>query len=201
MRRSTRTTLLALLLAAPIAVQAQDGAPEVPDFSGDWVIDVDQSETMGEKMRDAMLNENSNPRAQARWGRYTDRSRGRMLSAGFSRLTIEQEEDRIRIRYHGGRDRTLLTNGPESEPETAYNIDKVEARWEGAKLAVDMESAGGGSSELWELSVDGQTLFVTTHVEGGERLPGGITFQRVYYSDLQPTSAPQADPEENDGND
>jgi hypothetical protein len=186
--RLKTTIALAGLLTFPLTLPAQEA--DRPDLSGNWTLNEPMSETMREKMTELMEEELANPRARARWDRTRTRERARLSSAPFAGLSIEHEEPRVAIEYSGGRVRELFTDGRELEPDPQFGVEGLTVSWEGARLIVDAETARGRMTEFWEISEDGQRLFVTTSVEMPQRFEDPVSFRRTY--DRQAKTAEEA---------
>jgi hypothetical protein len=187
-----RSIYASLLVLSLLVLPADSFADGVPDLSGTWRLDLENSETLREKARDSALAQSTNPRAQQRWERSETRERQTLEQAPFSLLTLTQEDGLVEIRHRDGRVRSIYTDGRELEPEQAFGIQRSTASWQERRLVIENETPRGSRTELWELSEDRQHLFVTTDVDAGEPY-GRLSFRRVY--DLEP-SAPEAPAEE-----
>ena len=186
--------LLLSMLVVPLVAHAQEA--ERPSLSGTWLINQEESETMREKIGEMLQQQDLNPRARSRWERVQTRGRMSLQNQPFGRLKIDHAEPRVAIEYRSGRLRELYTDGRELEPDEAVGETAVTVTWQGPRLIVDAETVRGRVTEFWDLSDDGERLFVTTQAEMGERFEGPVTFRRVY--DREPAPAESESTESED---
>ena len=109
-RLTLPVALLALVLATPPAVEAQE-----VDFSGTWTLDLDASE-------------------------LPERPRGGRFGQGGATVVVAQSDTELRMRQEGGggsRTVTYALDGRRSTNETPLGPTTTTSRWEGSALVIE----------------------------------------------------------------
>lgn len=185
MRRSTKGRFFVAALASlgPLTSCSSGNmaAPEHPDITGTWVINLEQSDQPG----DQLARERPEGAPGGRPGAASGERRERMAtglavalqnSVAFrieetdSTLTLTGAEGLERVFYPDGQDRQRRIEG--------LGYVRMKTRWKGDKLVVERElEVGVKVTEEFEMAEDGRQLFVTMKISGGAR---GVEFRRVY---------------------
>jgi len=147
----------AIVACFQLVLAAQSGGPDQTDFSGTWVLNSDQSDTMSPGGVD---------------GGGGMGGRGGMGGPGGQGMTlvISQDGDLLSVSQEGGQGGgfkfSLEPGAGPQEVSTGMGGMTVEANWDGRKLIVrqiqDRDTPRGAmkieQDQTWELSADGQTL-------------------------------------------
>jgi len=199
-RRGTRTTLWALRLMLAGTVIAP--AVEMPNLSGDWQLNRDQSDDPEKVMKEARSSGGSGGgfsgggtgrgghghggggmgRGGGGRGDSGDSPNG-APSGGFASLQtlqIRHAEPTLSITDAAGRERVLYTDGRRTEEERSHGgSTAVTASWKDGHLEVVAKPENGGKIvETYAVSADRSQLIVTTKVDGSRG--GSFTIRRVY---------------------
>ena len=194
--RFARVPLAALVWVSAFGL----GAMDLPDLSGTWRLNKDQSDTFKSS---AWPSRGANASPGGGFGRggvhiggrRGDGGRGGGLdpdvAAAFQTLVIEHKDPRLSITDALGRSRVVYTDGRKTEEEHSHGgTTKVEAQWKDGRVEiVSKPETGSKSTEDFSVAADHSQLRVTIKVEG-ER--GDSTIHLVY--DALPAGAPVAPP-------
>jgi len=211
----TRTTLWALRLMLAGTVIS---AAEMPNLSGDWQLNKDQSDDPEKVMKEARSSGGSGGsgysgggmgRGGGRhgggggWGggggRGSGSGSGDSSSGGagggyaaLQTLQIKHQEPTLAITDAAGRERVLYTDGRKTEEERSHGgTTAVTASWKDGHLEVVAKPENGGKIvETYAVSADHSQLTVTTKVDNSRG--GSFTIRRVYDA-VQP-GAPKPTP-------
>lgn len=189
-----RIAALSLLVTALApSVRASDSAPARPDFTGHWLLNVNESDSP--RMtggwpeggggrggmpggRDGMMHHGERGGGSAR----SSSSRPSLtlpedmvLELADSELTVSQRGLTVR-RLEFGEVKPPV-DPKSASPEEALRFP---ARWDGATIvSVHPSRRGDKVTETWKLSKDGNQLEVRVHVPSSEDRPA-MEFRRVY---------------------
>jgi hypothetical protein len=199
----TSMAVLALALAVPPFARAEE--PPAPAFSGRWTLDTEKSEDGRAKMREALAQRGGRgggPRGGGAGGGYGGGAGGggargggghggrggpggapggdafretmRTLVEAPPALTITQTPQEITILEEDGRLRALH---PDHKEYKGTGGEKIETRWDGARLVVETRSEHG--PRLVETFEGGaEELVAVARLEGGRGEP--VSVRRVY---------------------
>ncbi|HKD16452.1 MAG TPA: hypothetical protein VKG23_01195 [Thermoanaerobaculia bacterium] len=197
------TTLGIALAAATLAGPQGLAALDLPNLTGTWQLNKDQSDDPEKVMKDARSSGGGGGRGFSGgggggmgMGRHHggggggrggngDSSSG--SSGGFDErfaaletLTIEHKDPTLSITNAAGRERTLYTDGRKTEEEHSYGgTTAVTASWKDGHLeVVSKPESGAKITETYAVAADRSQMTVTTKVEGGRS--GSYTIRRVY---------------------
>lgn len=184
-------------------------AAERPDFSGSWKLNEQLSENPRDKMMEQRKKRYPDAGSSGRdgagmgdggmrgdgkgsGGRDGTQERIKAMAERIQSIEIAHRDPQMDLRFADGREWTVFTDGRAIEDDFEGGIFEAKARWKGgSQVVVKAESTYGGKlTETYELSENGQQLYVTTKMEGDGRRPN-ITFRRVYDKALVP--APSSD--------
>lgn len=191
-RGATLALLLAggsLLLASCSETQALESEPDAVtgsaalvqhpvDLSGTWKVNTDESDDPREVLGS---RRGQGPRAGARGdsagrgfrrpgGRGGPRPGGRFGEGQQRRgeLTITQTDDSVILSHGGRRSITITPDGQTVTKEGRRGEHQITGKWEGQVLVVVHSGPRGETmTRSFELSADGQQLFLTHKLEGG----------------------------------
>jgi len=164
-------------------------APEHPDITGPWVVNLELSD----KPSDQMARQPPQGRPGGRPGGRPDGDSDRQtrMQTGLAILLqnsvafrIEEKDSTIILTGAEGLVRMFRPDGLEREKrfEGLGNL-VMKSRWKGDKLVVERTLEGGAKiTEEFELSEDGSQLIVDMKISGG---PRGIEFRRVYDAGIE----------------
>ena len=217
-----RNTTLGIALAAAAFAAAQGlAALDLPNLTGTWQLNKDQSDDPERVMKDARSSSSGGSRGYSGGsggggggmgmgrhhggggGRGGNGDSGSSSSGGFDErfaaletLTIEHKDPTLSITNAAGRDRTLYTDGRKTEEEHSYGgTTAVTASWKDGHLeVVSKPESGAKITETYAVSADRSQMTVTTKVEGGRS--GSYAIRRVYDSAAPggPKAAPNKAP-------
>lgn len=173
-------------LAATFLVSACSGgsgiAPEHPDITGTWVINLEQSDRPGDQMErrrppgapgqrpPGEPGGERRERFQQGFALILQNSVAFKISESDSTLTLVGAEGIERVLTPDGQDRVRRIEG-------LGNVT-VKARWKGDKLVVERTlETGAKITETFELAAEGRQLHIELKISGGPRT---IEFRRVY---------------------
>lgn len=203
MATSKRMTLVGSALSYLLLASVQFDtslAAERPDFSGTWKLNKELSENPRDKLMEQRKNrEYGGGRPPdggdvARGGGGLGRGgtgegvgrdgiqeRLKAMTERIQSIEIDHREPQLELRFADGHERTIYTDGRTSEDDFESGIFEAKGKWKsGSQVFVKAESSYGGKlTETYELSENGQQLYVTTKIEGDGRRPN-LTFRRVY---------------------
>jgi hypothetical protein len=195
--------LVLAMVVCTVPALAQSGRPAAEsmsttvDLSGKWQLNRDQSDKPQDRMRGMMgdrggpggagggfpggAQRGDSPRAGGE-GQEGQRPRGRMMMP--ETLDISQHDNTVEVVESGAgggsRTRSFVANGEAVESDNGRGKSQTSAQWEGKSLVVTtVRERGGRSTETYNLSEDGNQLFVTVKIES-DRMPEPISFRRVY---------------------
>jgi hypothetical protein len=185
MRSTVRLLTITFSVPAAVAwVSCSSGAgvaPEHPDLTGTWVIDLEQSDDLSDTMERRPPPGGPGDRRPAGGG---DRRGGLQMGTasllqssvafkieeGDSTLTLKGAEGVTRVFHPDGQERQERIEG--------LGTVMVKSRWKGSKLVVERTlEVGVKITEEVELANDGQQLLVKMKISGG---PRSLEFRRVY---------------------
>lgn len=183
-------------------------AKERPDFSGHWRLNTfisdDPIEEMNKATREMLRSERISERGPRRLGRgglgVGNVMRGETGARGeredveirfqniqLSARTLEitHEEPELIIRYPGGREVTLFTDGRVEKREWGFGPVETRARWKkkGKLVVKSTDDEGRTTTEKYELTFEGKQLKLVTDVEGHRPAP---SFNYTRFYDLTP---------------
>lgn len=198
-----KNTTLVLALAAAVAAAPPLAAVDLPNLSGAWQLNKDQSDDPQKVMQDARSSDGGGGRSGGFSGGGMGGGMGRHHGGGGSRggsgdssssgsggfderqaaletLQIDHKDPSLSITDAAGRARTLYTDGRKTEEEHSYGgTTAVTASWKDGHLeVVSKPESGAKITETYAVAADHSQLTVTTKVEGGRR--GSYTIRRVY---------------------
>jgi hypothetical protein len=176
-------------------------AVEMPNLSGEWQLNKDQSDDPEKVMQEARSSGGSGGGFSGggmgrgggmRHGGGGGRGGGRgdsgdassgAPSGGFATLQtlqIRHDEPALSITDAAGRERVLTTDGRKTEEERSRGgTTAVTASWKDGHLeVVSKPEKGGKIVETYAISADRTQLTVTTKVDGSRG--GSFTIRRVY---------------------
>lgn len=211
----TKTILWALRLMLAGTVIAP--AAEMPNLSGDWQLNRDQSDDPEKVMKEARSSGGSGGSGYSGGG--MGRGGGRHGGGGFGggggrgssgrsesgdtssagggyaalqTLQIKHQEPSLTITDAAGRERALYTDGRKTQEERSHGgTTAVTASWKDGHLEVVAKPENGGKIvETYAVSADHTQLTVTTRVDNSRG--GSFTIRRVYDA-VQP-GAPKPTP-------
>jgi len=187
-------------------------AAERPDFSGSWQLNEERSENPRDKMMEKMgggrgrggsggmggggMRGGGGPGGRGGGSREDVQARFEARSERIKALEILHEDPELVIGFSDGSKRTIYTDGREVSENVAAGVFESKTKWKGnSYLVFKLESPNGAEiTEIYELDVSGDLLFVTTKLEGEGRRPD-VSFKRVY--DRVAADVPvEPDPEE-----
>ena len=157
-------------------------APDHPDITGTWVINLEQSDRPGDQM------ERERPRGAPGQRPAGDPSgeRRERFQQGFALMLqnsvafkITESDSTLTLIGAEGIERVLTPDGQERvrRIEGLGNVT-VKARWKGDKLVVERTlETGVKITETIQLASEGRQLFLELKISGGPRT---IEFRRVY---------------------
>ena len=164
-------------------------APEHPDITGPWVVNLELSDKPGDQMPRQPPQGAPSGRPGGRPGGGGDRQA--RMQTGLAILLqnsvafrIEEADSIIILTGAEGLVRKFLPDGQEREQrfEGLGNV-VMKSRWKGDKLVVERTLEGGAKiTEEFELSEDGRQLIVDMKISG---VPRGIEFRRVYDAGIE----------------
>jgi len=196
---------LSCLLMGSVQVDTSLAA-ERPDFSGSWKLNEELSENPRDKMMEQMKNRGPagglppgggdsrrGGEGMGSGGRDGMQERFKAMNERIQSIEIAHQDPQLDLRFADGRERTIYTDGRAIEDDFEGGIFEAKGKWKGgSRVVVKAESTYGGKiTETYELSEDGQQLYVTTKMEGDGRRPS-ITFRRVYDKALVTASSGDA---------
>lgn len=206
------TRLGIALAAAAFAGTESLAALDLPNLSGTWQLNKDQSDDPAKVIRDARSSSDGGGRGFSGGGMGMGRHHGGggggrgsgdsssgSSSGGFDErftaletLQIDHKDPSLSITDAAGRERTLYTDGRKTEEEHSYGgTTAVTASWKDGHLeVVSKPESGAKITETYTVAADHSQMTVTTKVEGGRS--GSYTIHRVYDA-VQPGS-PKAAP-------
>jgi hypothetical protein len=181
----TGFTRLATVAAAGLLSACSGGsgiAPDHPDITGTWVINLEQSDRPGDQM------ERERPRGapgQRPPGEPGGERRER-FQQGFALILqnsvafkISESDSTLTLVGAEGIERELIPDGVERvrRIEGLGNVT-VKTRWKGEKLVIERTlETGVKITETLELAAEGRQLHLELKISGG---PRAIEFRRVY---------------------
>jgi hypothetical protein len=192
MTRAFGRTLWVLVAALAVSASPAEAAsePEKPSFSGTWQLNEDESDDPREKMQEMRAKRGGmggpggggssmGGPGGGMGGRGGEGSgSGEVMGQGLTRLEIRHEEPRLLVIDADDRDRTIYTDGRKVKRDSERGLVEVQAKWKKDKLVVERKQGRGGTlKETYELSPNGDQLYVTTKMGG--RM-GSMKFRRVY---------------------
>lgn len=189
MRINPTALIVGAALAAPLVslagCSAAGGpAPELPDFSGTWVLNFDESEDPRAQMqRDRPpgpgVPPGARPAARPRVNPEEMQTRMRAILQGQLAFKLIQTDSTVTFAGAEGAQLVYRTDGRwEGQSVEGLGDIRVRARWKGRKLVLDREFENGLKvSQTYELAPDGGQLHVKVKLSGGPRT---IEFRRVY---------------------
>jgi len=208
-----KNTTLGIALAAATFTAAQGlAALDLPNLSGTWQLNKDQSDDPEKVIKDAR-SESGGGRGSSGGGMGMGRHHGGGGGGGGSRggsgdssssggfnerfaaletLQIQHKDPTLEITDAAGRERTLYTDGRKTEEEHSYGgTTAVTASWKDGHLeVVSKPESGAKITETYAVAADRSQMTVTTKVEGGRS--GSYTIRRVY--DAVAPGVPKAAP-------
>ena len=193
---------IALAAAAALATAQALAALDLPNLTGTWQLNKDQSDDPAKVIRDAR-SENGGGGGGGRggfsgggmgMGRHHGGGGGSRgggsdssSSGGFNErfaaletLQIDHKDPSLEITDAAGRERTLYTDGRKTEEEHSYGgTTAVTASWKDGHLeVVSKPESGAKITETYAVAADHSQMTVTTKVDGGRS--GSYTIRRVY---------------------
>lgn len=175
-----------LLLSACSGLAACSGgsgiAPDHPDITGTWVINLEQSDRPGDQMERRRPPGAPGQRPPGEPGG----ERRERFQQGFALLLqnsvafkISETDSTLTLVGAEGIERVLSPDGQERvrRIEGLGNVT-VKTRWKGDKLVIERTlETGVKITETFELASEGRQLFLELKISGGPRT---IDFRRVY---------------------
>lgn len=144
-----------LMAAGVIALLVAGWAAAVPNFSGEWTINVDKSD----------------------FGPQPPQRKSQTIEHKDPQLTIK-----VVVKTDDGERRGELkytTDGKECTNDVMGNVVKSVAKWDGAKLVIDSKANFNGNDialhDVWSLAAGGKTLTIERHFKG----PNGEADQKL----------------------
>jgi hypothetical protein len=186
MLRVSRLLFTALLaastgLASACSSGAPGVAPEHPDLTGTWVINLEQSDEPGDRIErepppgaPGARRPDAGGERREGWQMGTalllQNSVAFRLEEGDTTLKLTGAEGLTRVFYPDGRERDQRLEG--------LGMVSVKSRWRGDKLVVERTlQVGVKITEEFELSEEGRQLYVKMKISGGRE---ALEFRRVY---------------------
>ena len=227
-----KNTTLGIALAAAAFAAAQGlAALDLPNLSGNWQLNKDQSDDPEKVMKDARSSSGGGSGrgfsggGMGMGGRHHgggggsrgDNGDSSSSGGGFNErfaaletLQIDHKDPTLSITDAAGRGRTLYTDGRKTEEEHSYGgTTAVTASWKDGHLeVVSKPESGAKITETYAIAADHSQMTVTTKVEGGRS--GSYAIRRVYDSVAPGTpkaspkkapTPPPAPPADDDGED
>jgi hypothetical protein len=205
---------LGIALAAATLAPAQGlAALDLPNLTGTWQLNKDQSDDPEKVIKNARSSGGGGGSGFSGGG--TGRHRGggggsggrggngdsssSSSSGGFDErfaaldtLQIDHKDPSLSITDAAGRERTLYTDGRKTEEEHSYGgTTAVTASWKDGHLeVVSKPESGAKITETYTVAADHSQMTVTTKVDGGRS--GSYTIHRVYDAAAPGTSKPGA---------
>jgi hypothetical protein len=189
-------------------------AVEMPNLSGEWQLNKDQSDDPEKVMTDARSSGGGSSGGGmghgggrlgggggwggggGRGGRSDSGDSGSGGAGGWfvalDTLQIKHAEPTVSITDAAGRERVLYTDGRKTEEERSHGgTTAVTASWKDGHLeVVSKPETGGKITETYAVAADRSQLVVTTKVDGSRG--GSFTIRRVY--DAAAAGAPKPTP-------
>jgi hypothetical protein len=161
MIRALRMACIGLALMAHGATVAEEGTA---DFSGTWILNVEQSDDLDETVREALRAHGRNPAA--------GEDRVDYLESGAETLEITQTDAEVTVLHADGRLLTFAVGGKKKG-------DAPAARWEKGRLVLYSNPVGARRSEETLEFVGGEKkLYITTKLIGDRK--ASVSYLRVY---------------------
>jgi hypothetical protein len=194
-----KNTTLGIALAAATLAGAQGlAALDLPNLTGTWQLNKDQSDDPEKVMKNARSSSGGGSGFSGGGmgrhhggggggGRGGNGDSSSSSSGGFDErfaaldtLQIDHKDPSLSITDAAGRARTLYTDGRKTEEEHSYGgTTAVTASWKDGHLeVVSKPETGAKITETYTIAADHSQMTVTTKVEGGRS--GSYTIHRVY---------------------
>ena len=191
--RSIRIPLGVLIWLTAFGV----GAVDLPDLSGTWRLNKEQSDNL--KSTEAWPSRGANAAPGGGFGRCGVHIGGRRpdgggggwpdpdLASALQTLVIDHKDPKLSITDAYGRIRVVYTDGRKTEEEHSQGgTTKVEAQWKDGRVEiVSKPETGSKHVEDYSVAADHSQLRLTIKFEGGR---GETTLRLVY--DALPAGAP-----------
>lgn len=181
------------VLALATTARATDIPPERPDFTGHWLLNVNESDSprMSGGWPEGGVGRGGMPGGRDGMMHRGERGGGGARSAsGRPSLTLPEDmvlelaDSELTVSQRGLAVRQLefgeVKPEPDPKPGSPEAALRFPARWDGATIvSVHPSRRGDKVTETWKLSKDGNQLEVRVHVPSSDDRPT-MEFRRVY---------------------
>jgi hypothetical protein len=179
---------------APLASPTPSRDASKSKLAGTWKLNQDQSDDPHQKMQQAAGNSagpggNRGGYGGGGRGGYGSggygggRQQGQGMMAEYSQLAIDQTDTTVKVTGSSGHVLAQYAAPDQANSKSNNNKDASaapSAQWNGSQLTVVSQSEHGGkSTRTYQLSPDGQQLYLTTRIEN-PRFNQPVTFRFVY---------------------